>query len=52
MPLNTILMEMTSKLFKRVAESRSKLVLEFTSQYNLTQFIDYEALESTPEAIF
>jgi putative endonuclease len=41
----------TSNLFKRVSEHKSKLVAGFTSNYNVTKLVYYEEYETMPEAI-
>jgi len=41
----------TSNLFKRVSEHKSKLVAGFTSNYNVTKLVYYEEFETMPEAI-
>jgi putative endonuclease len=41
----------TSNLFKRVSEHKSKLVAGFTSNYNVTKLVCYEEYETMPEAI-
>jgi putative endonuclease len=41
----------TSNLFKRVAEHKNKVMAGFTSNYNLTKLVYYEALNTMEEAI-
>lgn len=41
----------TSNLFKRVSEHKSKLVAGFTSSYNVTKLVYYEEYDTMPEAI-
>lgn len=41
----------TSNIFKRVAEHKSKAVDGFTSKYNITKLVYYEEHETMPEAI-
>jgi putative endonuclease len=41
----------TSNLFKRVSEHKNKTVIGFTSKYNVTKLVYYEAYETMPEAI-
>jgi putative endonuclease len=41
----------TSNLFKRVSEHKSKLVAGFTGSYNVTKLVYYEEYETMPEAI-
>ncbi len=49
---NTVLYTgMTRNLKKRVYEHRNKVVGGFTSQYNLTKLVYYEALRDPLEAI-
>jgi len=41
----------TSNLFKRVSEHKNKMVIGFTSSYNVTKLVYYEEYETMPEAI-
>lgn len=41
----------TSNLFKRVSEHKSKIVTGFTSNYNVMKLVYYEEFETMPEAI-
>ena len=41
----------TSNLFRRVSEHKSKLVSGFTRKYNVTKLVYYEEYETMPEAI-
>jgi putative endonuclease len=41
----------TSNLFKRVSEHKSKIVAGFTNNYNVTKLVYYEEFKTMPEAI-
>lgn len=41
----------TSNLFRRVAEQKDKIVLGFTSAYNVTKLVYYEEFHTMEEAI-
>lgn len=41
----------TSNLFKRVAEHKNKVVVGFTSNYNVTKLVYYEEYNTMEEAI-
>src|SRR5512138_2765129 len=49
---NTVLYTgVTSKLFNRVSEHKSKIFSGFTSSSNVTKLVYYEEYETMPEAI-
>lgn len=41
----------TSNLFKRVSKHKNKMVIGFTSSYNVTKLVYYDEYETMPKAI-